>query len=220
MSKRKFDAVLFDVDGTVLDTAEYIFQAYKYTLNLHLKKKVTWEDVAPVLGLPLRECYQLLTALDEVDHLMECHHQFQCRNLQLATAYPNTLKTLKSLAKEGVSIAAVTSRYSDQLLETLKFAGVDKFFKAIITPMEVKKPKPNPESIFKALKALGIKPERAVFIGDSLVDINAGKAAGVRIIGALYGFHGQRLLETKPDYLVDDIGQIVPIILGYKAEEV
>lgn len=214
MSKRKFDAALFDVDGTVLDTAEYIFQAYKYTLALHLKKEVTWKDVAPVLGLPFEDCYRLLTKLDKVDHLTRCHHEFQCRNLQLATAYPNALKTLKSLTKAGIAIAAVTSRFSDQLKATLEFAGVDKYFKAVVTPLDVKNPKPDPESIFKALETLGIKPNKAVFIGDSPADIEAGKAARVKTIAALYGFHGERLLEAKPDYVIADIQEIIPLIFG------
>lgn len=215
MSKRKFDAALFDVDGTVLNTGEYIFQAYKYTLALHLKKEVTWKDVVPVLGLPFEECYRILTKLDKVDHLTKCHHEFQCRNLHLATAYPNTLLTLQALTKKGVAIAAVTSRFSDQLQATLKFAGIDKYFKVVVTPLDVKNPKPDPESIFKALKVLGAKAERAVFIGDSPADIEAGKNAKVKTIAALYGFHGERLLEAKPDYVIADIQDLVPIILGY-----
>lgn len=218
MSKRKFDAVLFDVDGTVLNTAEYIFQAYKYTIGLHFKRVVTWEEVVPVLGLPFEECYRILTKLDKVDHLTKCHHEFQCRNLHLATAYPNTLFTLQTLTKKGVAIAAVTSRFSDQLKATLEFAGIDKYFKVVVTPIDVKNPKPDPESIFKALKVLKVKADRAVFIGDSPVDIEAGKNAKVKTIAALYGFHGQRLLETKTDYIVDDIEQIIPIILDSTPE--
>lgn len=212
--KRRFDAVLFDVDGTLLDTAEYIFQAYKYTIRFHLSRNVIREDVARVVGLPLRECYQLLTDLEKVDQLMQCHHEFQCRNLHLATAYPNTLLTLKTLAKNGIDIAAVTNRYSDQLVETLKIGGVDKFFKVIVTPTDVKKPKPDPEPVLKALEILKIKPESAIFIGDSPADIKAGKAAGVTTIAALYGFHGEKLLESKPNFVVKDIKEIIPIIIA------
>lgn len=213
MKKRKFDAALFDVDGTILDTGQYIFQAYKYTLALHLKKDVCWEDVAPVLGLSFKECYQRLTNLEEVDYLMECHHQYQVRNSQLVLTYKNTLKTLRELKKAGVAIAAVTSHSGELLIRNLKIAGIDKFFKVIVTPIDVKKPKPHPESILKALEELGVKPNRAVFVGDSPADIAAGKAARVKTIAALYGFHGKRILDSKPDYVVEDIEQIIPIIL-------
>ncbi|OGE28790.1 hypothetical protein A2867_04165 [Candidatus Daviesbacteria bacterium RIFCSPHIGHO2_01_FULL_40_11] len=216
MNKRKFDAALFDVDGTVLNTNEYIFQAYKYTIGLHLKREVTREEVAQVVGLPFKDCYQLLTGLRDVGYLLECHDEFQCQNLHLVATFPNTLKTLKALAKAGVAIAAVTTRYGDQLKESLRFAKIDKYFKVILTPLDVKKPKPDGESVLKALAALGIKPPRAVMIGDSPVDIGAGKAANVKTIAALYGFHGERLLEANPDYVIDDIQEIIPIILGSK----
>ena len=216
MKKRKFDAALFDVDGTIINTGEYIFQAYKYTLALHLKQKVTWEDVVPVLGLPFRECYRILTNLEEVDYLMETHHQYQVQNSDSVKAYENTLKTLSELKKAGVKIAAVTSHTGELLIRNLKIAGIDKYFKVIVTPTDVKKPKPDPESIFKALEILKVKPERSVFIGDSPADIKAGQAAKVKTIAALYGFHGKKLLESKPDFVVDDIKQIIPIVLGLK----
>lgn len=214
MKKRKFDAALFDIDGTILDTGEYIFQAYKYTIALHLKREITWEDVVPVLGLPFDECYRRLTNLEEVGYLMECHHQYQAQNSDSVKAYENSLKTLGELKKAGVVIAAVTSHTGELLKRNLKIAGLDKYFKVIVTPQEVKNPKPDPESIFKALEFLKVKPNRTVFVGDSLADIAVGKAAKVKTIAALYGFHGKKLLETKPDYIVDDIEQIIPIILG------
>lgn len=213
MKKRKFDAALFDVDGTILDTGEYIFQAYKYTLALHLKKEVTWEDVVPVLGLPFDQCYRLLTNLEEVDYLMECHHQYQTKNPQLVRPYEHTLQTLRSLEKTGVAIGAVTSHSGELLIRNLKNAGIDKFFKVIVTPFEVKNPKPHPESVFKALEVLKVKPNKTVFVGDSKADIEAGKAAEVKTIAALYGFHGEKMLEAKPDYAVSDIQEVVPIIL-------
>ena len=216
MKKRKFDAALFDVDGTVLNTGEYIFQAYKYTMSLHLKREVTWEEVVPVLGLPFKKCYRILANLEEVDYLMETHHQYQIQNSQSVKAYENALRTLGELKKNGVAIAAVTSHTGELLIRNLKIAGIDKYFKVIVTPTDVEKPKPDPESIFKALEILRIKPNRAVFIGDSPADIAAGKAAGVKTIAALYGFHGEKLLESKPDFLVDDIEQIISIILGSK----
>ncbi|MDP3758649.1 MAG: HAD-IA family hydrolase, partial [Candidatus Daviesbacteria bacterium] len=181
-----------------------------------LKKEVTWEEVVPVLGLPFKECYRILTNLEEVGYLMECHHQYQVQNSSLVIAYENTLKTLKMLKKAGVAIAAVTSHTGELLIRNLKIAGIDKYFKVIVTPTDVKNPKPDPESVLKALEILGVKPNKAVFIGDSPADIAAGKAANVKTIAALYGFHGKGLLETRPDFLVDDIEQIIPIVLGNK----
>lgn len=218
MSKQKFDVVLFDIDGTILDTREFIFQAYKYTIALHLNKEVTWAEVAPTLGLSLRECYRILTGLEDVNHLMVTHDEFQYRNFQLIVAYRNTQRVLESFKKARIAMGAITNRYGKQVLQSLKTADIDEYFKMILTPLDVINPKPDPESIFKVLKRLGVSAKRAVFIGDSPADIEAGKAAGVKTIAALYGFHGGKLAESKPDFLVGDIEQIIPIILDSTPE--
>ncbi|MBI3103741.1 HAD-IA family hydrolase [Candidatus Daviesbacteria bacterium] len=216
MTNREFDAALFDIDGTVLDTTSYILQAYQHTFRLHLDREITWEEVVPVMGLPLIECYRHLANLQEVDHLIVSHNEFQYQNLSLAVAYPNTLNTLIVLAGKGVGLGAITSRYGDQVTETLRMTGIGDHFQVIVTPLDVVKPKPDAESVVKALEYLKVSPERAVMIGDSPFDILAGKSAGTKTIGALYGFHGQSLTEVKPDYLVNDISEIIPIIIGGK----
>lgn len=214
MKKRKFEAVLFDLDGTVLDTKNYILQAYQHTLKLHLNREITWDELSPIMGKPLSKCYQQLTGLKRVHHLTASHDEFQYRNLHLIVAYTNTLATLAALKAGNVAMAAVTTRYGDQVKESLRLTGTDQYFPVIITPLDVKNPKPDAEPVFKALECLGLTHDRAVMIGDSPVDILAGKNAKVKTIGALYGFHGQRLLESKPDYTVNDIQQILPLILG------
>lgn len=216
MMQREFDVALFDIDGTVLDTTEFILQAYQHSIKRHLGEDVTWEEVAPVLGLPLDECYYQLTNLRKVKDLVDSHNEFQYQNLHLAVAYPTTLITLQALKGAGVVIGAVTTRYGEQVRETLRLSGINEYFQTVITPVDVKNQKPHAEPVLKALESLGVTPQKAVMIGDSPVDILAGKNAGIKTIGALYGFHGQSLTEVVPDYLVNDISEIIPIILGGK----
>lgn len=210
--KRKFEAVLFDIDGTVIDASDFIFSAYEYTIKLCLKKKITFKKVAKVMGLPLAECYQLLTGLQEVEHLCKYHDEYLATQLSLVKAYPNALETLKLLSEKGIAIAGVTSRPA-HMKSSLQVVGLDKFFKVIITPYEVKETKPHPKPLLTALKYLNVSSDKAVMIGDSPADMQAGKAAKVKTIAALYGFHGEKLTETKPDFLVNDIKEIISIIL-------
>lgn len=214
MSKHKFEAILFDIDGTILDTREYIYQAYKHTIFRYLGRKITWQQVAPTLGLHLRDCYRILTGLEQVEDLMETHDQFQNQNLQLIVAYQNSRPVLKALEKAGLMLGAVTNRYGEQVEKSLKLTGVDKYFKVVITPQEVKKPKPDAEAIHAALGKLKVSTNKTVVIGDSPFDIQAGKSAGCKTIGAGYGYHGSKLSREKPDYMISDIGEILPIILG------
>lgn len=213
MKKRKFEAVLFDIDGTLLDTSRFIFQAYKHAIKHHLRKDVTWKEVAKTLGLHLEECYCILTELDDVKDLMSTHNKFQYSNFQLIKAYKNTISTLKVLKKAKIKMGVVTNRFGDQVFQSLKITGVDQYFDVIVTPQDVKNPKPHAEPVLKALKKLKAPAEKTAFFGDCQSDIQAGKAAGCVTIGASYGFHGEKLLKSKPDFLVSDISEILPIIL-------
>ncbi len=213
---KKFDAALFDIDGTLLDTTEYVFGAFKSSLLTHTGKDFTWEQVGPVLGKSLKECYQLLSGLEMVDHFIEGHREFQNQevHLQLVKAYPQAVETLSQLRDNGIRIAAVTSRGGENLLKTLKIGGIAPYLEMVVTDTDVKIHKPDPEGIMKALTFLNISPERAVMIGDTSADILAGKNAGIKTIGVTYGFHSRRVIEANPDYIVDTIPEVLPVILG------
>jgi pyrophosphatase PpaX len=213
---KNFDAALFDIDGTLLDTTEFVYGSFRSSLLTHMHKEFTWEEISPVLGKSLKECYQLLSGLEMVDHLIEGHRAFQNQeiHLQLVKAYPQAVETLSQLRDNGIRIAAVTSRGGENLLKTLKIGGIAPYLEMVVTDTDVKIHKPDPEGIMKALTFLHIPPERAVMIGDTNIDILAGKNAGVKTIGVTYGFHSRRVIEANPDYVVDTVAEVLPVILG------
>ncbi len=209
---KNIEAVLFDVDGTLLDTREFIYQAYENTLRVHGIAEISREIIAISMGKSLSECYQDFAPGLDHQVLCEAHRSFQEINLHLSIPFPNTLTTLKRLKSRGVKMATITSRSLRTSAQTLELAGIYHFFDIVITPEDVKLTKPNPEGLFKALDVLGVKSENAVMIGDTDADVLAGKAAGTKTIGVTYGFHGQRILETNPDFVVNDISEIIPLI--------
>ena len=210
---RKIDAALFDVDGTLLNTAEFVYQAFVYTFQTH---GLTWRstaEIAAVMGKSLEECYRPFSASEEISELCETHRSFQAENLHLSVPFPNTQDTLKRLKGAGVKIAAVTTRSKRTSIKTLELAGITGYFDAIISGEDAEHPKPHPEPLFKALQQLEVRPEKAVMIGDTEADILAGKNAEVKTIGVSYGFHGFHIAGSKPDFIIDDIADIIPIIL-------
>ncbi len=210
---RKIDAALFDVDGTLLNTAEFVYQAFVYTFQTH---GLTWRstaEIATVMGKSLEECYRPFSASEDIGELCETHRLFQAENLHLSVPFPNTQETLKRLKDAGVKIAAVTTRSKRTSIKTLELAGITGYFDAIISGEDAEHPKPHPEPLFKALQQLEVRPEKAVMIGDTEADILAGKNAEVKTIGVSYGFHGSHIAESKPDFIIDDIADIIPIIL-------
>jgi len=204
--------ILFDVDGTLLDTTELIFQALENSFSVNSKVAPTRSQFRAVVGKPLTECYQILTGEDEVEAFCITHHEFQLKNLHLSKPYDNTFPTLKKLKTLGIKTAAVTSRKKKSTSLTLEQAGITPFLDFSIFSDDVTRHKPDPEALNKAMNFLGSTPEETIMVGDSEADILGGRNAGTKTVGALYGFHGEKLHDYHPDFTIHDIRQILDII--------
>lgn len=209
---KKFEAVLFDIDGTLLDTTELLFRSFEHTLATHKIPVKSRDEIGRLIGMYVAEIYKKLAPGINPNALIETHFTFQAQNLHLATIFPNTKTVLETLQNAGVKLAAISNRIRTSR-QSLKLAGISEYFDVIITAEDITNPKPHPEIIEKALIYLGVKPKKAAIVGDTESDILTGKNARVTTIGVTYGFHGQRLAESKPDFLVHDISEILPIIL-------
>lgn len=207
----KLKAVLFDIDGTLLDTHEYIYQSFEHSLGKH-HKPLPRKVIQTIMGKPLEECYRILTKLENVENLANSHHGYQLANPNLVTPFPHTISTLEYLKKMGILIAAITTRGRNTVDGTLEQTGIIHYLNYVVAIDDVINPKPDPEGIRKALTYFEVKPEEAMMVGDSDVDVLAAQNAGVRSIAAAYGFHGKVLSKLNPDYLIDDIGEIVQIV--------
>lgn len=205
-------AVFFDVDGTLLDTTEYIYQAFENSLHHYNHPLVSREIMQLSVGKTLEECYKDFTRLEKVLYLMEHHKEFQRNNVELVKAYPNTISTLEHLREKGMSIAAITSRSKESTIKSLQYAEVYPLIDFFVALEDVVTPKPDPEGILKAMNFFSVSAEDVIMVGDSPVDVEAGRSAKARTAGASYGFHGQRIRESQPDVVIQDIYEVVSLI--------
>lgn len=213
MTKR-IEAAVFDVDGMILDTREFIFQAYEHTLALHGHEVPPRQVIAKEIGRSLPDCYLAFAPEGENSALCETHHSFQDLKLDLITAYEGLHKMLDILKEAGLKMGVFSSRKGN-LIQSLVNTGVDSYFSSIIQGDQVTKHKPHPEGLFKVLNDLEVSTENAVMLGDSPVDIGAGKAANVALtIGITHGFDTREdLAASNPDYIVDGLLEIPSIVL-------
>ncbi|MBP9690447.1 HAD-IA family hydrolase [Candidatus Woesebacteria bacterium] len=207
-------AICFDVDGTLIDTTDYIYQAFEHSLADHDHDVLSRDEMQHMIGQTLQDCYRAFAEIDDVDHLMDSHHAFQNENPQLAVSYPNTKRTLIELKKRGIAVAAVTSRARETAVETLELLDLFQYIDTLVGLEDVSLAKPDPEGIFLALNTLGMHPADAVMVGDSDVDIEAGKNAKMMTIGVTYGFHGESIVDAEPDHVIDDIAEVLEIVEG------
>ena len=211
-----FRGVLFDVDGTLLDSSDFFYRACEYTFQAHGLPARTREEVLAVirLGQPLETCYHHLSPGVSSAQLCETHRSFQMLNVQLCVPFGNTRETVRLLWQEGIALAAVTTRSRRTSLKTLELAGIAEYLSAIISGEDTRQHKPHPAPLWQALERLNLPAEQTVMVGDTEADILAGRRAGTRTIAVSYGLSGTSIAESQPDWIVDDIQQILPLVLA------
>lgn len=208
----KIKAVLFDLDGTLLDTREFVYQAYEHSLSFHRLEVIKREELAPLIGQRIEVIYQRIAPTGDIKLLIESHFGFQAKNFHLVKSFPNILEVVTKLKKLDIKVGIVTTRLKNTP-QTLKTGGLEpKLFDVIITGDKVTKPKPDPQGLFLALKKLKVKPSEALMVGDGAADIQMGKNAKVKTVGVTWGFAGKNIKKSKPDYIIDNIREFLAFL--------
>lgn len=206
-------AVLFDVDGTLLDTREFVLASFEFAFVNRGFAPPTRDMLIPQIGRKLQDIYADFAGTDMADELTEVHRDFQVNNLHLSQPYAGTEKTLEALQGAGYHLAAVTSRSRRTSVRTLELAGLFHYFGAVISAEDTPALKPDPAPLRAALQALGLDGGFVAMVGDTKHDIRAGRAIGATTVGVLYGFGGETVRNAHPDYVAHDVGEL-PGILG------
>lgn len=205
-------AVLFDIDGTLLDSWSFIFDAVKYSASAQQLPYPALKTIKSAIGKPLKDFYLTLSPGADPAMLMKWHIQFQKNNRHLVKPFPKSKKVLKALKQTGFAVAAVSNRMRASMMQSLQQTRIDQFFDVIVCADDVKNPKPHKEHLLAALKFLKVRAKNSFMVGDAEHDILAGKSAGAKTIGVTYGFLGQDITEHKPDFVVDKVEELLEIL--------
>jgi len=205
-------AVLFDIDGTILDTLDFVFLAVKYTLDKH-EFIVSKELLMQAAGRPLLEYYRFILPNEDYEQLAQTHREFQKdKHITMVKTFPNVKKVLKKLRKENYKMAGVSNRSRESLVESLKVTGIEDYFDVIVGVGDVENPKPHKDHPNKALELLGVDKDFAIMVGDTAADIKAGKSAGIKTVGVTYGWIGKDIKKSKPDFVIDNIEELLDLV--------
>ncbi len=210
----KTEAVVFDVDGTILDTREFIMQAFEHALRKHGHEVPERARIISVAtGRMLTECYPMLAPNGDIIALQDAHREFQTDNFHLITAYDGLHDVLDALRERGILLGVYSIR-GKMVGSTLEHVQALRYFDAVIDSTQVEKHKPHPEGVLKILEILGKDPSRAVMVGDTASDIGAGKAECCALtIGITHGLGTREALEeVGADHIVTSLREILGII--------
>lgn len=206
-----FNAVLFDLDGTLVNTNELIIDSFKYTFEVLRKPVPTRNEIINCFGEPLHETMKKF--FDNVDEAVRIYREFNLKHHdEKISPYDNTNMVLETLKNKGYKLAVVTSKNRSTSIRGLKFFNLLNYFDTLITSDDVENHKPHPEPVLKACEILNVDPNNAIMIGDSIYDIISGKKAGSKTCGVNYSFMKEKLLEVKADYYIDNLTKILDIV--------
>ena len=167
--------ILFDLDGTLLDTNELIIQSFQHTYQRHLNKQVDKEEIIKNFGEILK--ITLDREFGEAgEEAIKTYRNFQVENFEKLIAIHEGVKEgVIELHRQGYKLGIVTSRLNDSAIRGLNHFGLKDYFECIIGADDTDKHKPDPTPAFLALKELGGKVEETLFVGDSPFDVLCGK---------------------------------------------
>ncbi|OEH92240.1 pyrophosphatase PpaX [Bacillus solimangrovi] len=209
----KVDTLLFDLDGTLIDTNKLIILSFVHTLEKYFPGQYKEDDVLKFMGPPLEESFQELNP-NKLDEMVQTYRTFNHeKHDELVTAFDGVVDTIKTLHERGYKLGIVTTKIRPTVEMGLKLTGLDAYFDVVVTLDDVTHAKPDPEPVNLALSQLGSNVESAMMIGDNSHDIEAGKNANVLTAGVAWAVKGREYLESyHPDYMLEHPSDLLSIV--------
>jgi pyrophosphatase PpaX len=215
MEAERHYAVLFDLDGTLIDSIRLLLRSVRHTFVGREDRAPTEEEWIAGIGTPLAEQLRPFVESDEdAEELVTRYRTYQrMHHDSLTTPYDGVLDTLEQLYNWGHPMGVVTSKSNEMMERGLKHTGIDVYMQTMIGCDSSSLHKPDPFPVRLALEELGYAPHEAVFVGDSPHDIAAGNAAGVTTIAALWGpFTRNQLAPYRPTLYLDTITELPAMV--------
>jgi HAD superfamily hydrolase (TIGR01662 family) len=218
-SESQRNAVLFDFDGTLGRSLPHWAIAYQDALRHHGITVSYEEAIESAFAKSQSEIAERLKVTDPRQFRELVWTKVKDR-MALVEAYPDVLSTLVDLRNRDFMTAVVTNSRRGHVAPVLERWNAHSHFDGLVAIEDVSKGKPEPESILFALSTLKVSPTNAWMIGDSLADVNAGNAAGVKTIAFIppenHAFNDPKLLrEAKPTHIARTYGEIHRIIINH-----
>jgi len=211
-------AVLFDLDGTLVDSIELIVSAAMNAFASRPGPSPSEEQIRNTIGRPLPTTFgPWLVDDNDLPFLISKYREFQLEHHdRLTNAYDGIVDAVAALDAAGCKMGIVTSKVGFMAERALVHTGLAQYMRCIIASDSTTRHKPDPEPVVAALEKLGAEPSHACFVGDSPYDIQAGRAAGVHAIGVTWGaFTRETLIDAGAEVILQHPSELVPYVSAF-----
>lgn len=209
-------AIVFDLDGTLVDTAPDLHAALNHVLTAHGRRAVALEEAAPMIGggavMMITRGYEVTgdpVNDDDVPALFEMFLEYYEGTCTAhSVPYPGVFDALDQFRSEGIKLGVCTNkpgRMTDMVLEGLGFTG---YFTSVAGADRYPVRKPHPDHLLGVLAELGVTPEESVMVGDSMTDVNTARAAGTPIVAVTFGYSNEPAHTFGADAVIEHYAQL------------
>ncbi len=208
-----FKLIIFDLDGTLVDSRVDITNAINYAVKEYGIGPFSVQEITSMVGRGVTKLiedlikpYPEILLKDVIDKFL---YYYERHLLDNTKAYPGVKEVLEELKEYRKVVISNKREYLSK--KTLEGLGLLKYFELVLGSDSVPEKKPSPVPVLTVLDRLKIEPEGALIVGDSDLDIMAGRAAGIKTAGVTYGYRPAEVLK-EADYLINDIRELINIV--------
>jgi len=209
----KVNTVLFDLDGTLIDTNDIIIESFKYTFKTHVPEvEFDLNLFKSFIGPSLQQTFSEYVDDETIKLMIKSYRDYYKANeFDYFSIYPNVISVLKELKNKGFNLGIVTTKFKEAAWPSFTHYGLDEYFDCFIALDHVENPKPHREPVDLALSKF--EHTGAIMVGDNQGDILAGKNANIYSCGVAWSFKGKEYLEkVNPDFMIDDMTDLLTIL--------
>jgi pyrophosphatase PpaX len=205
----RFPVVLFDLDGTLVDSAGVILASFHHATETVLERRYPDEQILAQVGGSNLEAQMRLLAPEHVDELVRVYRAHNDPSYSEMVCFDGMVHVLQQLKGEGRRLGVVTAKRRPTVERVFEGAGIGEYFDVIVGSDATERHKPDPEPVLHALTLLGASPEDAAYVGDSPFDMAAAKGAGVFAVAVAWG--GIHRVEDA-DVLVESPRELLGVL--------
>ncbi|MGH9749894.1 MAG: HAD family hydrolase [Candidatus Polarisedimenticolia bacterium] len=206
--------IIFDFDGTLIDSYEAITESLNAVRSSRGMPALRLEDVKGMVGHGLEHLIEKAVGPDQADEGVKLfRHSYAAICEKRTTILPAVKETLEQLDRRGYHMAIASNKPSYFARDILRALEIDHLFAEVLGPNDVEKPKPDPEMLEIIMMRIGLSPEEVVYVGDMLLDIEAGRGAGVEVYAVPTGSASREtLLGGRPDRLLHRFSDLLAVL--------
>ena len=205
--------ILFDLDGTLIDSTEAILQSFEYAFNDQNEPPRKREDIVKLIGHPLDFMFEHLGVPKKRvnDFVLSYKTKYRQINRPMTTLLPQAKEAIE-LASQFARLAVVTTKTGEYSIELLEYLGVMDYFEVLIGRENVINPKPHPEPILKAIAKMDALPQKCWMIGDTSMDISSAHKAEIKAVAVKCGYGDEKELRRCCEFVKENAYEAVQFI--------